>query len=295
MSFNNTKTGNIKYELTDETLELDENKILFRIKALRDIPSQGVEAGDLGGWVQSYGNLSFVGNCWVFDDAKVYDAASVHGNATVKDHAEVFGEAEVYDSACISGNAMVYGNASVFGSCKICDHANISGSALVYENAVVANYAYVHGYAQAYGTARVFGNSEIYETAHVYDCAIVDDDAQVYGTANIRKNARICGSAKVEDSIVEDWALVTDDAYIHGLPGSVIISGYAYIGENVEIVNQSDYLTFDTNNWSATYVKSYNKLFLRTGGTRRVLTIDDVTKLSLDSLISTIQGVVDNI
>lgn len=295
MSFNNTKTGNIKYELTDETLELDENKILFRIKALRDIPSQGVEAGDLGGWVQSYGNLSLAGNCWVFDEAKVYDGACVHGNAIVQDHVEVFEQAEVYDSARISGNAKVHENASVFGNGFIHEFADISGNAIVYDNAVVSAYAQVYGYAQIYGYAKVRGSSEIYETAHVYDYAIVDGSAQVYGTANIRKNALVCRFATVTDSIVEDWALVTDHAHIHGLPGSVIISGCAYIGDNVEIVNQSDYLTFDTNNWSATYVKSYNKLFLRTGGTRRVLTIDDVTKLSLDSLISTIQGVVDNI
>lgn len=294
MSFNNTKTGNIKYELTDESMELDENKILFRIKALRDIPSQGVKAGDLGGWVQSYGNLSFAGNCWVFDNAKVYAGACVHGNATVCNTAVVCDSAEVCDRAHISGNAKVCDQASIFGECAICNDVKVSGSALVYERSVVSDDAQVYGYAQVYGDARVRDNSEIYETAHVYDYAIVGGDAQVYGTANIRQNALIRRSAKVEDSTVEGFALVTDDAYIHGLPGSVTISGTTYIGDNVEVVNQSDYLTLDTNNWSATFVKSYNKIFLRFAGERKSLTINDVNKLSLDSLISTIQGIVDD-
>lgn len=69
----------MKYELTDET----SGSGLRRIRALRDIPRYGVEEGDLGGWVESEGNLTQEGDCWVFDDAQVFGKARVFGNASV--------------------------------------------------------------------------------------------------------------------------------------------------------------------------------------------------------------------
>lgn len=73
----------MKYELTDET----NGSGLRRIRALRDIPRCGVEEGDLGGWVESEGNLTQEGDCWVFGNAQVFDDAQVFGNARVFDAA----------------------------------------------------------------------------------------------------------------------------------------------------------------------------------------------------------------
>lgn len=83
----------MKYELTDET----NGSGLRRIRALRDIPRCGVKEGDLGGWVESEGNLTQEGDCWVSDDAQVF------GNARVCDAAQVCGDARVFDAAVCGG------------------------------------------------------------------------------------------------------------------------------------------------------------------------------------------------
>lgn len=81
----------MKYKLTDEIIELDGVK-LFRIEALKNFSI--IKKGFKGGFVQSENNLSQEGNCWIFDDAMVYENARVTGNA------EVFGGE-------ICGNAII--------------------------------------------------------------------------------------------------------------------------------------------------------------------------------------------
>ena len=66
-----------KYELTNEMIEVN-GVVLHRIKALGDF--RDVEAGDLGGWVESERNLSHDGNAWVYDNARVCGNAWVDGN-----------------------------------------------------------------------------------------------------------------------------------------------------------------------------------------------------------------------
>ena len=97
-----------KYELTDETMELD-GTTLHRIKALVDFSD--VKAGDLGGWIESEDNLSPYGNAWVYGNARVF------GNACVSDDAQVF------------GHAWVFGHARVFGNARVSDHAWVFGHA----------------------------------------------------------------------------------------------------------------------------------------------------------------------
>ena len=90
-----------KFELTDEVHPCISK--LRRIRALRDIPSAGVKAGDLGGWVASVDNLAqdgdawVGGDAWVVDRAWVSDRARVGGDARVGDHARVGGDAWVVD------------------------------------------------------------------------------------------------------------------------------------------------------------------------------------------------------
>ena len=81
-----------KYELTDEIVKIN-SVILHRIKALTDFGE--VNAGDLGGWVESERNLSHDGNAWVYDNARVYGNAWVYGNARVGGNAWVDGNARV--------------------------------------------------------------------------------------------------------------------------------------------------------------------------------------------------------
>ena len=98
----------MKYELTDETIDVS-GTTLHRIKALKDFGN--VKKGELGGYVESEYNLSQIGNCWVYGNARVCGDAELCGNAKVCGDAEVCGNAKVCGDAELCGNAKVYGNA----------------------------------------------------------------------------------------------------------------------------------------------------------------------------------------
>ena len=100
-----------KYEFTGET-KVVSGVTLRRIRALVAIAAIGVNAGDLGGWIESEKNLSQVfGNAWVSGNARVF------GNARVS------GDAQVYGDARVSGNALVYGDARVYGDAQVSGNA----------------------------------------------------------------------------------------------------------------------------------------------------------------------------
>ena len=106
------------YEFTGEMLLVGGGAVLHRIRAVTDLPRQGVRAGDVGGWVESTDNLS--GDAWVSGDARVYGDALVSGNALVHGDAWVSGDALVSGDARVYGNALVYGNARVSGDAQVC-------------------------------------------------------------------------------------------------------------------------------------------------------------------------------
>ena len=149
-----------KYELTNETKTLADGTVLHRIRALME-PRFGVEAGELGGFVEGENNLSQDGDAWVSGDAKVYGKAWVSGNAEISGNANVSGDAKVYGKAWVSGNACVSGDAKVSGNAEVYGKAWVSGNARVYGDAEV------YGDAKVYGNARVSGNAEIYGNAKV--------------------------------------------------------------------------------------------------------------------------------
>lgn len=119
-----------KYELTNDTIEL-EGCILSRIRALRDFGD--IKAGELGGYIEKEENLSHDGNCWVKDNAKVYnfakvlDDAEVKGNAILKYGAVVCNNACIKDDAILNGMSIVSDGAIIGGDTKVGYNAKISG------------------------------------------------------------------------------------------------------------------------------------------------------------------------
>ena len=150
----------MKYELTNETHP--DHPTLYRIRALRDIPERGVKSGDLGGWVESEGNLSHECAAWVSGDARVFGTAQVSGNARVYGDASVYGHARVADNASVYGNARVYGGARVYGDAS-----------------VYGNDAQVYGGAWVHGDARVFGDAQVYVARHVTTLGPVGSEDRV--------------------------------------------------------------------------------------------------------------------
>ena len=133
-----------KYELTNETITIDNGKTLFRIRALVDIEAFGVTVGDLGGYIEKEENLSHSGDAWVSDNARIY------GDAVVYDNAWVYGDAVVCDNALVYDDAVIYLDAVVYGDAIVC------GNALVYGN------------ARIYGDASICGDAELNKVTHMF-------------------------------------------------------------------------------------------------------------------------------
>ena len=95
----------MKYKLTDETMTTESGVLLHRIECVKSFGN--VRAGDVGGWIEREENLSKCGDCWVYDNARVYGNARVHDNAWVSGDARVSCDAEVYGNAWVSGDAVI--------------------------------------------------------------------------------------------------------------------------------------------------------------------------------------------
>ena len=178
----------MKYEMLKDDSILHFGRTLYRIKRIKD--------DLLGGYIENETNLSQLGDCFVYDNARVYDTAQVFGDAQVYGNALVSGSAQVFGDALVSGNAWVFGNVGVY------DTAQVSGNAQVYDNARVFGNAQVFGDALVYGNALVFGNAQVFGDARVIGDALVYDNAQVYDNARVFGDARVIGDAQVFGNIV---------------------------------------------------------------------------------------------
>lgn len=161
-----------KYELIPSDIEG-----LFRIKALKDF--NNVKKGDIGGYVEGEKNLSQLGDCWIYDNAQIYNNAVIRDDARVCDNARIWGDSKILNYGQVYGNAEVCGDAVVCNCAIVCDNARVFGNAIIRDNAVVR------------GDARIF------------DYVIVCDNA------NIRGEVCICGDAMIssdKDYIVfKNW------------------------------------------------------------------------------------------
>lgn len=182
----------MKYELTDETIEVD-GRTLYRIRALKNIDTS-VKNGDLGSFVESESNLSQEGSCWIYGGAKV------------------FGNAKVFDSAIIFGNAEICGNAEVYGNAMVCD------------NAEVFDYAWVYGNAWIYGNARVYDNAKVYGDARVSDNAQITKISDVFTVSPIgsrnatttfykAKDGKIFVKCGCKNTDIDTWLNMVKEAH----------------------------------------------------------------------------------
>lgn len=163
------------FELTGETRHAYSGDALHRIRAIRDIPSQNVKAGDLGGWVGEHATVT--GNAWIADGAQV------SGHAVIEDEARVEKGAQVKGSARVSKNALVTGGAFVTGHSIVTDNARISGEASVCDEVVVCDRATMTDFSQAYGKVVVGGTTAVMASSvldgefhYIGDEVIADDE-----------------------------------------------------------------------------------------------------------------------
>lgn len=138
-----------KYELTNECVTIDDKYTLYRIRALRDFAD--VKKGDLGGFIENEKCLSHLGNCWVYDQAMVYNHSTVSDDAVVQNNAEVFA------SSTVQNNAVVKDNAKVFRCCDIKDDSVIGGKAILTESVDCFVDAHISGDLYLFGVKKIYG------------------------------------------------------------------------------------------------------------------------------------------
>jgi hypothetical protein len=102
----------MKYKLGENSISIGGIR-LYQIVSLKDFG--GVKVGDVGGWVESENNLSQEGECWVKNDACVYNSGRVSDNALVYDNAKVCENARVFGSAFVTEREKAFLNVSVYG------------------------------------------------------------------------------------------------------------------------------------------------------------------------------------
>lgn len=121
----------MKYELLKNNFIEYKGRKLYRIKALKSFSD--IKCGDIGGYVENGKNLSQNGNCWIYNNAKVYDAGRVFDNAIIKDNAEVFDNASVLDNAIIQDNAICFNNSVIYRNAVCGIDTKVYGHGLIYE------------------------------------------------------------------------------------------------------------------------------------------------------------------
>ena len=153
--------GGKKYELVPDQQIILAGTTLYRIQALKDFGH--VRAGSLGGFVASERNLSQLGDCWVADDAQVYDEAvvsddaqiygrgRVYGHGRVGDRGQVLGNGQVFEKGWVFKNGLVFDNAMVFGAAQVRDKGMVYADAQIFENVRVIDDGQVCGHAHLSG------------------------------------------------------------------------------------------------------------------------------------------------
>lgn len=146
-----------KYVLTNETMR-EKGRILHRIQAVRSFGD--IEEGEPGGWIEKESNLSHEGDCWVDDEAMVYDNASVNNNAKIKENAVIKGDVKIMDNSIIRGNAKVMENAIIREDVEVMDDAVIGGHVELKKHVIIG------------GNSLLIGNSIIDNDDDVRACEI---------------------------------------------------------------------------------------------------------------------------
>ena len=140
---------NAKYEITG--IAHEKYPFLHRIRALRDIGSE-IKAGDLGGFVESEGNLSFEtgDNAWIFDDAIAAGEGCVDKGSVLRERAIVCGCAYASHGTEMSGDSRAEDDAYIRGA-RLSRCARVSGNGMVLQSPTTKAAPILTGSCSVYG------------------------------------------------------------------------------------------------------------------------------------------------
>ena len=140
---------NAKYEITG--IAHEKYPFLHRIRALRDIGSE-IKAGDLGGFVESEGNLSFEAedDAWIFNDAIAAGEGHVDKGSVLRERAIVCGCAYASHGTEMSGDSRAEDDAYIRGA-RLSRCARVSGSGMVLQSPTTKAAPILTGSCSVYG------------------------------------------------------------------------------------------------------------------------------------------------
>ena len=176
-----------------------------QIKALETFTlydGREIEAGTLGGIIESPRNLAQSGTCWVFPGSLIEGNAYVSGDAVLQEGAQVIDEAKVYGHTLISGGVVM-------------DQARVLGDTIVQGNVIKPDGAItipVWRDDQAYKEGQiVWNNGTLWQVNEKY---VPDDPPQSFASLAAKFDSIAPYSAPVTDGTVSipPWSSETDYA-----------------------------------------------------------------------------------
>jgi len=167
------QTKNTKYEITE--IAHEHYPFLHRIRALRDIGAE-VKAGDLGGFVERAGNLSFEAddNAWLFDDAISAGDAYVDRGSCLRDSAVACGQAYVSCESLLLHDSRAEDQAYIRGAVLL-KGARVSASGMVLASPDTHTAPILSGPCAVYG--KVVGDVHIEEKVIVAEGETVQNNS----------------------------------------------------------------------------------------------------------------------
>jgi len=189
--------------LRDKFIINNFGKKLYRIQALIDF--NDVKAGELGGFVEGYHNLSHGGYSWIYGNAQVFDDARIESDATVVCDSYDFGITQIYENARIGLCASVYNGVKVSGNVYVEGYSYVFGNVVIKDNAFITDAVYIinnnlnspaeiSGNAQVGGQTHIFGSPTITEFASIDGHVLITDKAVIKGKAKVNYSATIGGT-----------------------------------------------------------------------------------------------------
>ena len=189
---------NAKYEITG--IAHEKYPFLHRIRALRDIGSE-IKAGDLGGFVESEGNLSFEAedDAWIFNDAIAAGEGHVDKGSVLRERAIVCCCAYASHGTEMSGDSRAEDDAYIRGA-RLSRCARVSGNGMVLQSPTTKAAPILTGSCSVYG--KVIGDVTLTGTAVVIsgeeilneslDTLIIDDRGRTIIRAPSRDELAPC-------------------------------------------------------------------------------------------------------
>ena len=185
-----------KYRLIEnESMSINGQKV-YRIQAIRDIRIKRlniiVKSGSRGGYVSGYHNLSQDNNCWIDEDAIVYENATVISSGYVGGNSIVFGNAIVRKFGTILGDAIVCGDKTIIDG-TVSDCAVIMGG-------YIGSNCFVGGVTFVNHTTKIVGHTVI---------GIDRNNGKYKARGNFIGNTLIYGNVTIDN--VDDYGRIELD------------------------------------------------------------------------------------